>query len=325
MRLLAFSDLHLSDNPPAIRKKEPDWYQTQKNLLNEITRQVNAHSPFALIIAGDLFHTSIVSPFLEAMTIKWISTIQALHSSMIIIFTPGQHDLPGNNFKHLEKSSIEVLRCGCDLFVPESGSLFITGPKNEHAFVSVPYGEELPETIEKMRKDRTNLVSVSVITHRLLWSEKKPYPGASVKGNVRRAAKEFVGADIVISGDNHQPFDVEENGITFINCGRCQTRTATEMNYPPPSIIKIVIDDENGGIQHQRIELDINEVLSPEESTYKTETPKDDKDLLAFVQAVGDLGESADDSLSFDRMLEKEFETRKTSKDVQEVLQGARL
>jgi DNA repair exonuclease SbcCD nuclease subunit len=187
------ADIHLRDTVPKCRID--DYWQAQQNKI-EFIRQLQEKYNCLIYCAGDLFHKSKSSPYLEG----W--SLTHLPDNMIII--PGQHDLPNHNIDNFEKSSIGVLHAS------EFYTIF-TNPFGE--MLKLSDGKGLIHTfIQKPDDEQDRIIG-----------------GSSAKALLNK----YPDLKLIVSGDNHKPFVVEHEGRLLVNPGSIMRMTIGQIEHKP--------------------------------------------------------------------------------------------
>ena len=287
---LLCADLHLSDKPPLCRQEEPDWYAFQQDVLSTVCDLSRQHK-VPIVFAGDFFDKPRVSPQLEGMAIR---TLQTSHAPWDAI--PGQHDLFGHNLENVDVGSFGVLvAAGVLQWVQGSFPVF-TG----NSAYPIQFGEDICS--------HKNPYVTILITHRLAWM-KEPYPGAPIDGNVK-AILSATKAKLVVTGDNHHPFDYKApNGQQIINCGTMMRRKADEEDIIPSVVL--LYDD----LSTKRIPICTPDTEHFTRPFVPLGKQGDTNELEAFVQTLIS-NDGAIAELSFDHVLERVAAERKTSKQI---------
>lgn len=212
------ADLHLREDQPLCRTD--NFWETQKEKLIQLQNIQNNYDPIPpvpVLCAGDIFHRWKASPRLLSMALEY------LPDNMITI--PGNHDLPAHNLNKLEWSALTTLEKAEKTFLTIKT---ITFPfyKKDGVFkvFSFPYGTSLKHA-SKGRYSKIALI------HKFAYKGRKPFPGAT--GGVVSIMKKLKGYDLIVCGDNHQPFTHEENETLFVNPGSISRQTSDQMKHRP--------------------------------------------------------------------------------------------
>lgn len=206
------ADLHMREDQPSCRID--DFWETQKEKLTQLSHIQNHYDPTPPILcAGDLFHKWKASPRLLSMV------LEHLPNDMIVI--PGNHDLPAHNLNKLDWSALMTLeKAGKIILLMEPFYKNNWGFK-VHPF---PYGTNLKHAL-KSRHAKVALV------HHFTYKGRKPFPGAI--GGVGSFMKKLKGYDLILCGDNHQPFVHENNGTIFVSPGSMSRQSSDQMKHKP--------------------------------------------------------------------------------------------
>lgn len=182
------ADIHLSLKPPVARSEEPDWFEAMKRPLQELSNLADEHHA-PIICAGDVFDNWYCSPELINFALQHLPKMYAI---------PGQHDLPLHNYDLIYKSAFWTL--------VETEKVQLLEPNHPYRVgKTILYGFPYGFPIKPLKNPEKDFLHIAVI-HDYLWIEGSSYPNAPTEKNVSKTYKNFVGYDVIISGDNHQSF-----------------------------------------------------------------------------------------------------------------------
>jgi hypothetical protein len=281
------ADWHLSHKPPIARSAEEDWYGVQQGYIEQVLSLTEKRLP--LVLAGDITDT-------------WKPTLELIHF-MIRMFQqftggvygiPGNHCLPNHNYAEMRRSAYGILA--------ESG--VITDLKPGHAtyanedsfdYSLILHGFPCGYEVRPNLVARKGVLQVAVVHDYLWFGTKTGYPGAPEEKLVQKRQKQFEGYDVVISGDNHIPFEA----YRIFNCGGFMRRRRDEISHQPS--VGILYD--NGGITRHYLDT------SKDKWTDLGEIPKilDSIGANSFVEELLHLGDVAlDFASSIHHLLKRE-------------------
>lgn len=206
---VAVSDIHAESRTPPARA-EKDWYEVQTGYFKQLEDIADG---LPILVAGDVFNRWNPTPELISFMIRNLPPR--------IVAVPGQHDLPLHNYEDVKKSAYWTLKeAGIITDVPAGKSYLLTNKVMAHGF---PWGTEL----KPHKKEYDDTLDIALV-HKLVWW-KKPFPNAPENGQVDEIRKSLNGFDVIVSGDNHEPFLYENlfNGGCFIR------RRSDEMHRKP--------------------------------------------------------------------------------------------
>jgi DNA repair exonuclease SbcCD nuclease subunit len=285
------SDLHLSAKAPAIRAEEPSWANAMLRTIAQV-QAIAAQHKAPIVCAGDVFNTWDSPPEL----INW-----ALDNLPKMYAIPGNHELPSHNPQLEHRSAYGTLRRAGILkelssWPTQIGALLLYG----HA-----YGE--PEPIRDVNFSGIHVL----VTHQFLYLADQGHPGAPEEQKLSRSAGRFQGFDIVVAGDNHQPFSVRlSHGTLVVNCGSLMRRRACEDHVP---CVWLLHRDQTVS----RIELDISQDVVTQRET-KAEPGEEDEENETISAFVEELKTTRQCRLDFrDNLLRA---ARPESKEIRELL-----
>lgn len=200
--LVLCSDFHLSDKAPACRRHagEEAWVEHQCQAMAELERYEGP-----CICAGDLFDEPYRNPLRPSPGLINIALANLPNQFYV---TPGQHDLPGHSMDLIPTTAIQTLNL--------AGRAKVLNFKHDSPFVNdwlvigYPWGFEPPAgSLEAVAESST--LPILAVTHRLAWMGEPPFPGAPEEGNAHNLARQFKGAKVLLTGDNHQAFVYRPN------------------------------------------------------------------------------------------------------------------
>ena len=141
MRILHTGDLHLGHTLYGY-----DRFDEQLAMLRDIEKAVTDHKPDALIISGDIFHTSQPSAAVQRMFSESLSRIHRLSPDTVVVAIAGNHDSPSRHevfrtpWRELNVYAIGIP----DTQTPDNHIIEIPG---KGFIIAVPYiyGRNMPE------------------------------------------------------------------------------------------------------------------------------------------------------------------------------------
>jgi hypothetical protein len=298
---VAVSDLHAESRTPPARA-EKDWYEVQSKYLaqlDHIAATTAQSHRLPILIAGDLFNRWNPNPELISFLIK--------HLPLNCYAVPGQHDLPLHSYEDRRRSGYWTLveaKAITDLAdgdAPES-----VGHGHGVKIWGFPWGCDLRPCPIKGK----HFLKVALV-HKLVWW-KSPFPGASEDGQVDEVRKALNGFDVIVSGDNHEPFLYENlfNGGCFIR------RRSDEIHRKPH--VGIIYSD--GSIKNKK--LDVSEDKF-KDVKWKAEL-EDEYGLNAddYVEGIQNVEEVFDDFKDVVRRYARKNDVRKAVGMILEQLLG---
>lgn len=225
MKILVLSDIHIMlTNPLA-------WQTSYSDALVEtfrwIKRQALKHKVDMILCAGDVFDKSILRKPSEIVASIMFAIDYLPKMSGVI----GNHDLVGNTMDNLSRSMIGP--------VISSGVYTMLSKPTVVGDVSI-YGFNYGEEFTGPNKDDDSKYKIAV-WHQLVSKTDGEFPGAISAGSVVR---EYNGKyNLIITGDNHQRFEVAGKDTWLMNPGSLMRINAAQLDYKP--CIQIIDTDEN--------------------------------------------------------------------------------
>jgi DNA repair exonuclease SbcCD nuclease subunit len=249
------SDWHIRETPPVCRMDNfcevTQWRKI--DFISEL--QVKYNCP--VYHAGDLFHHWKPSPALLS------ETINHLPDQFYTVY--GNHDLPQHNLELKEKCGIYTLYVA-DKIHPQC--------KTDIEFLS---WNEFP-------KSKTANI---IVWHKFVAnSDTELWPGAEVD-QARALLRKYPQFDVILTGDNHQPFVEEYQGRILVNPGSLSRQKSSETHKPrvylyhaeDNTVTPVFIPIEENVISREHLEIEEQRSARMEKfiSTLDTELKDSDK------------------------------------------------
>ena len=208
-----------------------------------------------LIIAGDL-HADLQTPecrcdnYLDALCakVKWIADLQKKHKCTVVfpgdlvnrwlvtsellnplievwpraapvLAVPGQHDLPQHSTNEQHRCGYETLARMKLIVDLSKGDCFV---HKGLAIYGLAWGQE------PFEPQHTNSV---LIWHKTTWMN--PIKPGDKKNDAERLLKATKGFDLIVTGDNHQTFNVRLNNRQLINPGSVMRKRSDQIDFKP--------------------------------------------------------------------------------------------
>lgn len=203
------ADLHLRPDKPLCRKETPEeWIETQFTKLGFMLKFARNHNA-PVLLAGDIAHAPTGWP-------AWMFTrlIQLFRTSSVAMAIPGQHDLPYHQLDRLDRSNLGVLFTSVAV-APTDGTIV----------AGFPWGT--PITAEP----GTSIA----MAHLMVLKDKNSawFPGQAESAEMaEKLLKKFPQYELIVTGDNHQPFAVEYQGRWLVNPGSMTRQRVNETHEP---------------------------------------------------------------------------------------------
>jgi DNA repair exonuclease SbcCD nuclease subunit len=291
------ADWHLREDQPEA------WTEDYREALGDTLDFVNElqqEHECPILVAGDLFdrHGGSLRKWVSPGFQRWVME----HLPQNIWCVPGQHDLPQHNINAYDKSCLAVLEEAGRIRVMLDDSLSMAFNLHMRGF---PYGAELTGP-EKSERESVPLIA---LVHAMTFRRRKPYPGCEAP-NGNALMDQMKGFDLIVTGDNHQPFTVEKDGRLLVNSGSLMRMTAAQIDHEPRvylwdaetnTVEPVFIPQREGALSRDHIEK-MNE--------------RDDR-IDAFVEALED---DVEIGLCFEDNLKSFLNSNKTNKAVQDIV-----
>ena len=147
------------------------------------------------------------------------------------------------------------------------------------------------------------------LCHTLAY-EKKPWPDAPASGNAKAIMKKLKGFDLVVTGDNHQPFVAKHGNQLLVNPGSIMRMSANQIDHRPRVYLWYAETNEV-----EAVYLPVEDgVIS---TGHLQAQEKKDRRMEAFVSR---LDSDYEVSLSFEDNLKAYFASNKTRERIMELV-----
>lgn len=288
------ADLHIRSDIPTCRT---DDYLTAQFKKLEFIFDLCRQNDCPLLVAGDIGDKSQWPNWLLEKTIL---TIDKYNIKIITIL--GQHDLPEHRLDYWNKSGSGVLHGSQSIFAIR-GAQTINDKFTSDKFILFPFSYS-----EKITSPKSNEnIPMIAMTHQMVIENKPLWPGQEApKGNA--LLKKFPEYDLILSGDNHNPFVAEYQGRILCNPGSMMRMTAAQIDHKP-RVYKWFTNTNTVESVYLPIEKGVVTRLHIEDKEIR------DKRMDAFVSRMTDDFEVG---LSFEKNLEEYFRTNRTKSSVKE-------
>ncbi len=300
-QIMALGDLHLRDDVPACRTDK--YFEAQERKVRWLVEtHREAYAP-VVIAPGDLFDYWKPSPFL----LQW--AIRELRPLAPIWAVPGNHDLPQHNLSLIDRSGYAVLEeAGIIKTIPPSGVTI--GARGLRLF---GFGQGQTPAAPQ---GKHTLVAVAV-AHIPIWYRRNIYKDRLVS-SAEAMAKRLRWFDLIITGDNHQTFHLEEdekqNTPTLVNAGSFMRMASDQVDHQPcVFLINLLPSGHIANVKKQTIPVESG-VVSRE---HLVEIEARDGRITVFAES---LNRDVEVGLSFRSNLEAFVRSNKVHKDTEALL-----
>ena len=215
-------DIHLREegDVPVCRTDAADYYKTQFIKLDFVGALAHKHQ-CPVLCPGDVFDYWKAPPSLIRMAIRCFRGMQE-H-----VFTiPGQHDLPFHRLEKYNASGLAVVETSLSrsfVAVNSSGGIAQDFSIQGFAYGCPPAPYSLHDSLARR---------VAIIHHFTYPGAKVPWPGCKSPSALSLLRK-MKGFDLVVSGDNHQSFEVRDGKRLLVNPGALMRTEVGQINYHP--------------------------------------------------------------------------------------------
>lgn len=212
------ADWHIRETAPVCRD-ESEYFAAQAKKI-EFIKGLRDRIGCPILVAGDIFNHWKPSPFL----LGWC--MEQFPSLMWCV--PGQHDLPQHNKLLYQKSGLHVLgeaERGTHVFYERLVTRIRKGCG--YNVTGFWYGEELGPH-DGQHKNETHVA----LAHTFTWRGRKPWPDCVAPG-ASTLLNKMQGFDLIVTGDNHKAFTLEQDGRLLVNPGSIMRMSADQADFKP--------------------------------------------------------------------------------------------
>jgi len=275
MKLLLTGDWHLRWGKP--RYRTDDYTETQLGKLWYLLDCAKDHGCAAILQPGDMTENYPVAKFPHRLMQRCISVFRG---DGIPIYTVwGQHD--GNYHADFENTPLKVMDAADVVTILDEGNhdTFLSSRGPGVRVYGAGWDEDIP-SVDQATGYRNILLIHRMISNADYWSGHVAY----------RQAQEFLAShpefDLVVSGDNHHHFMVEQDGRYLVNCGSLMRTNIDQRDHKP---VFYIYDTDDRTVEKYEIPIvSAEEVFDLE--NYETLT-SNRKEARAFVEELGRRGE----------------------------------
>lgn len=283
------ADLHIRADTPLCRTD--NYLEAQFNKLNFIFDLCQKNN-CPLLVAGDIGNKSQwLNWLLEAI----INIIKVYNIDIICI--PGQHDLPEHRLEDWQKS-------GCGVLHGAQAIKMLLEPKVfcfPFRIFPFGYGNQIKHQKPINRTSTIAMTHQMVIENKPLWPDQKAPKGHEL-------LKKFPEYDLILSGDNHNPFVSEYKGRLLVNPGSMMRMTAAQIDHKP-RVYKWYADTNEVEAVYLPIEKNVVSRIHIESKQER------DERMETFVNRMSD---DIEIGLSFEQNLKEYFNKNRTKKSIQD-------
>ncbi len=274
------SDWHMMEptyNPPC---RLDNHYRAQEDKVWQI-RKLQFRYQCPIFFGGDLFDYWKASPELVNQCLR------IFPRNMGVV--GGNHDFPQHSIELMDKSSF-----GTITYHPEFHFLY-----NQFSW----------NTYDKNRVNDQHLTVIGgrsiAVAHMMVWDQKEPYPGCKAP-RTQEVFDMFPGADLILTGDNHETFTARDGDRLLINPGSLTRHRAIQVDHKP--CVFLWYADTN---TYQIHYLNIPKGVMTREHLDEVKEKENEKDM--FMQK---LDEDWDVEVSFEDNIHRAMEVTQLAKGI---------
>jgi DNA repair exonuclease SbcCD nuclease subunit len=216
-QFLLSADLHIRKLPPKLRVD--NFLETLERKIRFICQTVVEHK-CCWLVAGDFFDKSRPGDFIE----QWVIRILNEYGVFPIV-VPGQHDIPHHQISLLPDSGLSVLEAAGVIKL-------ITNPQKpivheDTIIYGCPFGSDPKSIIDRKGSNKKRiLIWHHMVINQPLWEGQE----ADTVNKIQGLYKEY---DLILTGDNHTSFVVNNKGKWLVNPGSLLRLKANQIEHIP--------------------------------------------------------------------------------------------
>lgn len=289
MRFLITGDWHIREDQPTSRTD--DFWETQKRKLEWLFEFAVMKGCSHILQPGDFFNRGrpVQSQILE------VFMIQLLQKHRVsVLAVPGNHDLPYHRMDQLDRSSIGVLIEGGFVWNLDANPLSV----QDIEVFGAGWGNELPKTDPEKLSIGVAHVSIDVDNSFPGWENARDY--------LRRQPYQ-----LLVTGDNHQQFEIEEDEKLLINPGCLTRQSISDIDHEPA--VYLFDTDRPGSFTRVPVPIEHGVLVQSK----RKEIEERDEKIQAFVESMKRDGEV---SLSFESNLKRMIDENNVPQPVADLI-----
>jgi DNA repair exonuclease SbcCD nuclease subunit len=301
MRILILGDTHISDRRPE-RRKDDDYFQTFITKLSQVRDIYHKMNCEYLLQVGDFFDSYNVSKEVIAGIIEFLK-----NSNMNVACIWGQHDISGHSGTTFRNSPLRILE--------SAGVVKILNDYRRLCYVGLcvtgqPFGQEILPSI----KDEIGYDYKILVVHQMV-GDQPLFPGHDIK-QPKQFLKEHPEFNLILCGDYHYRFIVEDNGRFCINPGAMVRKTIGKRDL---ELEPAVIFFDTSDCSYEVVKLDV--VPSEDIFDFSKEEIVNKKDTSVLDAFLENLNKQEGTKIGWKELLQALMIKRKTNVEVKEVIE----
>ena len=283
---ILMADPHIRPDTPVCRTD--DFFLAMSKKLDFILN-LSKENDCPILLAGDLGHKSQWPNWL----LEWFISKAKGYNIIAIV---GQHDLPNHKISLFEKSGMGVLNAAGVI-----QTIFEEKWYDDILIHPFPYGKEI-EHVKPINKPMHQIA----MTHQMIIENKVLWPDQTApKGH--QILKQYPEFSLILSGDNHNAFTVEQDGRWLVNPGSLMRTTTDQENHKPRVYLWFA---ETNEIEPVYLPIEQNVISRTHIDIAKNREIRNQ----AFISRVN---EDVEIDLSYEENLKKYFARYRTEKPVE--------
>lgn len=275
MKIIILGDPHFRTTNPIGRKD--DFMESQLEKIEEVlsvAREFHQDHAVVLAIAGDLFDTPHCPDYLKHRLFLLLKKY-----GVFVLTVYGQHDLYFRSIASRDKVALKVFESAGFLRILDENP-FVYAYAECVAFYGASMDEKIPEpqyeidlkTVDGVLGVYPGAVAATgrgyfnvLLVHKMLSDSKVPWEYT----DARRFLEEHSKYDLIISGDNHQPFIIRtrDHKRMLVNIGTMSRKKTNEADIDPSYAIYDTVAKQ----------LDVRSIkcAKPSEEVFKKDVSED--------------------------------------------------
>ena len=294
MKLAAVSDVHAMDRKP--KNRTDKFPKLVLSKFKWILSDLKEKGIKKLLIGGDMFDSATCSHFLIARIGRMI-----LKSEIEVIVVPGQHDMRFHT-KGLDNTPLGILKSLDVIKIPTIENPYRTKKMNIYG---CGWGDE--DQLKDLLKN-TDVSNDTLVIHRMVTKSKALFDAQIDWVSGKNMLKRFP-FKLIISGDNHERFVVENAGQVLINSGSIVRLTKAQIEHVPGYH---TYDTKTGEVKFYKIPI------LPWKEVFDEDKIEQDEEIERRTLGIKDIIEKIEVTreVSFEKVLHSTFVNSDWAKDL---------
>ena len=216
--LILTADWHIRERAPVAWVG--DYWTAQEEALAFLSN-LQREEGCPIVVAGDVFDRPCPSFFL----VSWL--FENLPQGEIFV-VPGQHDLPHHRADKIDRSALMVFEHSNRMSLIDNGGWDVASFKPLVNLYGFWWGSDFRIRGRRVPESKRRIA----VAHVMTYVNEAPYPGCTADP-ASKLMEKLDGFDLILTGDNHEPFVVKKGKRILVNPGSLMRITAAQIDHRP--------------------------------------------------------------------------------------------